>query len=338
MQFMLWGGFLAFVAAMMAFDLGLLNRSERTPSTRRAIIVTAGLFALACGFAGFLWRAYDQHWFDAGAAVTRPDGSVVRPALAGAEAAGQFLAGYLLELSLSADNVFVIFLIFQFFRIPEEFQRRALFWGVLGAVVLRGVMIVAGAALVAKFSWLLAALGAFLIWTALKMLRLDSDDINPEDNLFIRWARRVYPISPRLDAERFFVVGEDGRRAATPLFLALLAVETTDVVFAIDSIPAIFGVTRDPFIVFSSNIFAILGLRSLFLALARMVSAFHLLKYFLCVLLALIGAKMIASEVFGWHPPTAWTLALVAGCLGGGVAASLLRPAPADSGQAPDGT
>jgi tellurite resistance protein TerC len=254
--------------------------------------------------------------------------------LRGSEAAEQFVLGYILELSLSMDNVFVIALIFGYFRVPLEYQHRVLFWGILGAFVMRGLMIGLGAALVARFEWILYVFGAFLLFTGVKMVFADQEGVNPERNPVIRWARRVCPVTTNFDGQNF-TTRLEGRLALTPLALVLLMVETTDLVFAVDSIPAIFGVTRDPFIVFTSNVFAILGLRSLYFVLAGAIAYFRYLKVGLAFVLVFIGLKMLldphAAEHHGREPlwfqleiPTGVSLAVVGGIIGISIGVSLI--------------
>jgi tellurite resistance protein TerC len=224
-----------------------------------------------------------------------------------------FITGYLLELSLSMDNVFVIALIFSYFRVPSQHQHRVLFWGILGALIMRGVMIAVGAALVSRFSWVLYIFGAFLLFTGVKMLFAGDGGVEPENNLVLRLARKFFPVAPDFEGQKFFTQW-NGRRALTPLALVLLMVETTDLVFALDSIPAIFGVTQDPFIVFTSNVFAILGLRSLYFVLANAIDYFRFLKYGLSLVLVYIGIKMLLVK---WvHIPTRLSLGIVVGIIG----------------------
>ncbi|MBS0191242.1 MAG: TerC family protein [Phycisphaerales bacterium] len=236
----------------------------------------------------------------------------------------EYLSGWLIEYSLSLDNIFVIAIIFAHFAIPKQYQHRVLFWGILGALVMRGVMIALGAVLIAQFQWVLYVFGAFLIFTAFKLLRDNSSEPTPEEGIVYRLARKVFPFHPTLDGQKFFV-RKDGRLWMTPLFLVLLIVEGTDVVFAVDSIPAIFSITQDPFLVFTSNVFAILGLRSLYFALAAMMDKFRFLKLSLAFILAFVGVKMIL--VF-WHIHLGAPLSLIiiVLALAAGVAASLLLP------------
>jgi tellurite resistance protein TerC len=241
----------------------------------------------------------------------------------------EFYAGYLVEQALSVDNLFVFILIFGYFRVPQELQHRVLFWGILGALLMRGAMIGAGAILLAQFHWIIYLFGAFLVYTGFKMAFGGGSDIEPEQNPVIRMVRRFVPLTTKFHGEQFFVQeaiepGGALRRVATPLFVVLVLVETTDVVFAVDSIPAIFGVTRNPFLVYTSNVFAILGLRSLYFVLANVIGKFHLLKYGLSVVLAFVGVKMLLSEV---RPiGIGVSLGVVAGVLVGSVLLSLVIP------------
>lgn len=272
-----WAAFLAFVALVLALDLGLLGRRDRKPSFREAVAWVAVWISLAVGF-GFLLSAWR-----------------------GPEDAQLFAAGYLLELALSVDNLFVFILVFAHFRIPEELQRRVLFWGIVGAVAFRAAFILLGVAAVERFSWLLPVFGAFLLFTGAKMALANDADEGKDlaENLFLRLARRILPLTPRLHGSRFAVV-EDGRRVLTPLFLVLLVIEATDIVFAVDSIPAVLGILppgmpleEKRFVAFTSNIFAILGLRSLYFALSGFLAYFRFLKPALSFILCFIGAKML---------------------------------------------
>jgi tellurite resistance protein TerC len=239
----------------------------------------------------------------------------------GAEAAGQFLMGYLLEKSLSIDNIFVIAMVFSYFQVPLAQQHRVLFWGILGAVALRGVMIALGVTLINRFDWIVYVFGAILIWTAVKMMMLRQETVAPRDNPLVRLVQSRFPVTVDYHGSRFFVM-ENGRRAATPLFLALVLVESSDAMFAIDSIPAVFAVTRDPFIVFTSNVFAILGLRSLYFVLAGYMERFRYLKSSLVVLLAFVGVKMMLSNHY--HIPDGVSMGMIAGILAIGIFASML--------------
>ena len=292
-----WLAFIACVLVFLALDLGLFHRHAHVVKFREALLWTGTWFSLAMLFALGL-----------------------RP-LRGPDEALEFLTGYLIELSLSMDNVFVIALIFGYFQIPARYQHRVLFWGIVGALVMRGFMIGAGVALISWLSWILYVLGLFVLFTGIKMLFVRTE-VHPERNSVIRWVRRLYPVSPHLDGQKFLTVW-NGRVALTPLALVLVMVETTDLIFALDSIPAIFAVTTKPFIVFTSNVFAILGLRSLYFVLARLIDKFHFFKLSLVVVLAYVGFKMVVSHHL--DIPSWISLCVILGVLLLGVIASLIR-------------
>jgi tellurite resistance protein TerC len=295
----LWAGFIALILGLLAVDLFLLHREDGEVSTRSALRWTAAWIAVALLFDGWIW------WrLGAGKAV-------------------EFLTGYLIEESLSVDNLFVFILVFDALAVPPALQRRVLTWGILTAIVLRAAMILGGTALIARFDWLLYVFGAFLVVTGIRLaLRKEEEEPHPERSWAFRTLRRVVPSTSAFHG-RAFLVREGGRLLATPLFLALALIELSDVVFALDSIPAIFGVTLDPFIVFTSNIFAILGLRSLYFAVARAMDRFAYLEYGLAAVLVFIGGKMLAAK---WvHLPALASLAVVALFLGGAMAFSAWR-------------
>ncbi len=292
-----WIGFIVFVLAMLAVDLGLFNRGSGAISVKQAFAWSGVWIGLALVFNVIVW-----HFFGRGAAV-------------------EFLTGYLIEKSLSVDNIFVFVVIFGALAIPAAHQRRVLFWGILSALVLRAGMIFGGTALLARFHWLIYVFGAFLVLTGLKLLFGRDESVDPEKSVALRLARRVIPSTPKLSGDRFWV-RENGRWLATPLLMALLLVEFTDVVFALDSIPAIFAVTQDPFIVFTSNIFAILGLRSLFFVLAGFVDKFAYLKVGLAGVLVFVGTKMAIVDFV--KIPAFVSLGVIAAILAGSVVASLL--------------
>ncbi len=273
-----WAGFILCVLVFLALDLGVFHRRARVIGFGEALAWSALWFALAMLFAGAM-----AHW-------------------RGREEATEFVAGYVIELSLSLDNILFIALIFAWFRVPLEFQHRLLFWGILGALVMRGAMIAVGAALIHQFDWVLYVFGAFLIFAGARMFFSKQETVHPEKNLALRLAQKLFPVSQNFDGQRFFT-RFNGRFALTPLALVLLLVETTDLIFATDSIPAVFSVTRQPFIVFTSNIFAILGLRSLYFLLAGALGNFRYLKIGLSIVLAFVGAKMLV-EPHG--PPSRW--------------------------------
>jgi tellurite resistance protein TerC len=292
---LLWGGFLVFVVAMLALDLGVFHRKAHVVSAREALGWSATWVALALLFAAFVFARF------------------------GTGAGLEFLTGYVIEESLSIDNLFVFVVVFGALGIPPLFQHRVLFWGILSAVVLRAGMIFAGSALLARFHGLVYVFGAFLVLTGVKLLLQRHQETRPEDGWALRLARRLVPTTPRLDGQRFFT-REGGRWRATPLFLALVLVELTDVIFAVDSIPAILAITSDPFLVFTSNIFAILGLRSLFFLLGGLIERFRHLRLGLSGVLVFVGAKMTLADVFPVPPLVSLVVVLL--ILGAAVAAS----------------
>ena len=294
-----WVGFVAFVLAMLALDLGVFNKRPHVVHPKEATIWTAVWVGLALLFAGGL-AYFESH-----------------------QTALTFLTGYLIEESLSIDNIFVIVLIFQYFAVPAQYQHRVLFWGILGALVMRGLFIGLGAALLARFEWIIYIFGALLIVTGVRMAVKQDEEFDAEQNPVVKAVRRVLPLTDGYRGKHFFVV-EDGKRYATPLLLVLLLVEATDLIFAIDSIPAIFGITRDPFLVFTSNIFAVLGLRSLYFLLASVVTKFWMLKYGLAIILTFVGAKMLLES---WiHIPILLSLGVVILLLAISIAGSLIWP------------
>jgi tellurite resistance protein TerC len=302
-----WGGFLAFVAAMLALDLGVFHRRSHEVRPREALAWSAVWVALAMAFAGLVWKRD------------------------GAESGMAFLTGYVIEKSLSVDNVFVFVVLFGTLGIPALYQHRVLFWGILSALVLRGAMIWGGTALLARFHGVVYLFGAFLILTGARLLLGRGEAEHPEQSRLFRAVRRVLPSTSRLDGARFFT-REGGRRVGTPLLVALVLVELSDVVFAVDSIPAIFAVTTDPYLVFTSNIFAILGLRSLYFVLAGAVVRFTYLRPSLAAVLMFVGVKMIVAR---WvELPPAASLAVVTGILSAGVAASAWKARRAARGAA----
>jgi tellurite resistance protein TerC len=295
---LLWAGFLSFVAAMLALDLGVFHRKAHAVRFKEALGWSAVWIGLALAFNAWLGWQF------------------------GRQVGVEFLTGYLIEKSLSLDNIFLFVVIFGALGIPALYQHRVLFWGILGAVALRAVMIFAGAALLERFHFLIYVFGGLLLVTGVKMYLQRGKVERPEESRLLSWARRFVPTTHRLQGERFFSL-EGGRRVATPLFLALLLIEAADVVFAVDSIPAIFAVTRDPFIVFTSNIFAILGLRSLFFLVAGLVDRFAYLKVGLAAVLVFVGAKMLLVEVV--KVPALVSLAVIVAILGAAALASWLK-------------
>lgn len=305
---------------MLAIDLGVVNRKAHVISVREALTFTAVLVVLAFAFAGFIYFAYENHWMALGIHVDRMDNTVNDGRLA----ALKFITGYLIELSLSADNVFVMAMIFVHLRIPPQFQHRVLIWGILGALFLRGVMIVVGVALVSRYHWILYVFGAFLVYTAIKMLLTkDEGHIETDEVFIIRLLRRFFPVTGQFNEHHFTAI-VDGRRMLTPLAVGLVLIDVLDLVFALDSIPAAFAITADPFLVFTSNVFAILGLRSLYFALAALMHRFIYLKYALALILVFIGGKIFLHGLIG-KIPALLSLGVTFGLLAGGVLLSLLK-------------
>ncbi len=306
-----WIGFFVFVAILLFLDLFVLNKEDHVPRTREALMWTAMWTTIGLGFSGFVYLAYKNGW--------------VTSDLAPQKAVITYLTGYLVELSLSMDNVFVIAVIFGYFKVPAIYQHRVLFWGILGAIFFRLAMILAGVYLLEQFDWMFYVFGLLLLYSAVQMLR-KSDDPDLTNNPIIKFVKRMVPVTDKYHGHDFFV-RIDGKRAATPLFIALIVVETTDVIFAVDSIPAILGITTDSFLVFSSNILAILGLRSLYFVLSSMINKFEYLEYSLALILVFVGVKMLLHQV--WHPADWVSLAVIFGLLAAGVLISLTRSAPA---------
>ena len=314
MSFGVWAGFIGLVLLLLALDLGVLNRRPHVVSVREALGWTAGWVVLSLVFNGCVYLAYRDGWF--GLTTTAEVPSADRGAVL-------FFTAYLVEKSLSLDNIFVIAMVFSFFRVPPRLQHRVLFWGVLGALVMRGAMIGAGLALIRQFSWVSYVFGALLIGTAVKMAVSRDEHIDPDKSLVVRLVRRLVPVTQGF-REHHFVVREEGRWAATPLLMALLVVESMDLIFAVDSIPAVFGVTTDPFLVFTSNVFAVLGLRALYFALAAVLDRFRYMKPALIVVLAFVGGKMLVAH---WLPISpVISLAVIVGVLCTGVLASVVIP------------
>jgi tellurite resistance protein TerC len=300
--------FIAFnagVLAVLAIDLGIFNKKAHAASVKEAATWSAVWITLSLGFAGLILTLYGKD-----------------PAL-------EFVTGYLIEYSLSIDNIFVIVLIFSYFRIPEKYQHRVLFWGIIGALLMRGTMIGAGALLIQRFHWIIYVFGAFLIFTGIRMATHDEADIEPEANPILRLVRRILPITHDYRGQEFFVKEPPTRGAppaimATPLFVVLVLVETTDLIFAVDSIPAIFAVTRDPFLVYTSNVCAILGLRSLYFLLAGVINKFHLLKLGIAAVLTFVGVKMLLSGYY--EIPIHLSLLVIVAVLAVSVIASIVFP------------
>jgi len=308
----LWIMFLSVVLALLAIDLGVFHRRSHVIKISEGACWTTLWVVLALIFNVLVYYLYEHHILGIGREIGHE--------LSGEQAALQFFTGYVIEKSLSLDNIFIIALIFTYFGIPAAYQHRVLFWGILGALVLRGGMIAAGTALIHRFSWITYVFGGLLMLTAVKMLIARHDNIEPNKNPLVRIARKLFPVSSELDGQKFFTL-VDGRRAVTPLLLVLLVVESTDVLFAVDSIPAIFAVTSDPFLIFTSNVFAILGLRSLYFVLAGVMDRFRYLKMSLVFLLAFVGVKMLLAHHY--PIPTLVSLAIISGILSVGVLASI---------------
>lgn len=310
----LWLAFMALVATLLALDLGVLHRKQREIGVAESLLLSAGYIAIACVFGGWVWWQY------------------------GAESGIDWYTGFFVEKSLSLDNVFVIALIFGYFAVPRQYQHRVLFWGILGVIVLRAIMIALGAALVSEVSWILYVFGAFLVLTGIKMLFASDKPKDLSDNLLLKFLKRHLRVTPALHGQKFFVrqplaQGDKPVLWATPLFLALILVEAADLVFAVDSVPAIFAITQDPFIVYTSNIFAILGLRALYFALAAMIHRFHYLKYALAAVLVFIGGKIFLVNIIGKIPAVV-SLSVTLGLIVGGIVASLLLTARKPEAQA----
>ena len=294
----LWIGFSLFIFTMLSLDLGLFNRKAHTIKYREAWIWSAVWVTLALIFAGIVFYYL------------------------GSQRGFEFLTGYIIELSLSVDNLFVFLLIFSYFKVPARFQHRVLFWGVMGALIMRLTMIFIGAALINRFHWIIYIFGAFLVYTGIKMFRQEEIDIHPDQNPLVRVVTRFLPVSRHYDEDKFFT-RQNGKLTGTLLLLVLMVVEVTDLVFAVDSIPAIFAVTTNTFIVYTSNVFAILGLRSMYFLLAGVVDKFRYLRTGLAIVLTFIGMKMLVAAA-GFHIPTKFSLVFVALVLAGSVVASLL--------------
>ncbi len=328
-NFALWAGFITLILMLLALDLGILNRKAHVISAKEAMGWTAFWVSLSLGFSVFVYFAYQNQWFELTHAKAIAVGDTPEWL-----AFTEYLAGYIIEQSLSLDNIFVIALIFAYFKVPPIYQHRVLFWGILGAIVMRGIMIAIGAALITQFHWIIYVFGVMLILTAVKLLLAGDSHVDPEKNPLVRIARRIYPVTQNYEGEKFFTT-LNGRKAVTPMFLVLLVVESTDVMFAVDSIPAIFAVTQDPFIVFTSNVFAILGLRSLYFALAAIMGKFKYLKLSLVFILAYVGVKMLLSKIY--PIPTAASLGVIAGILAVGIIASVMASRKDDANRHPPG-
>lgn len=314
----LWIGFISMVLLLLTLDLGVLSRKAETVSVRRAMVFTGFTVVLALAFAvGVYWMFQTDFQ---GISTSRPP---LQPK-SGSEAAAKFLNAWVIEYALSMDNILVIALIFRYFYIPPKYQHRVLFWGVLGALIMRGTMIGAGTILVQKFEWILYVFGVILLYTAFKLLFSDEESLDPDQTIAARVAKKLFPLSQELDGQKFFTM-RAGFRQATPLFLVLVIIEGTDVIFAVDSIPAAFAITNDPFLIFTSNIFAILGLRSMYFALSAVIDRFRFLKMALVFVLAFVGVKMLI-KYWDIKVPAELSLGIVVGLLTMGIGASWIIP------------
>lgn len=299
-QLWAWTGFGIFVVLMLALDLGVFHRKSHEVSVKEALIWSGVWITLALGFNVIVWL-----WH-------------------GPTAAFDFLAGYLVELSLSVDNLFVFLLLFGYFRVPSQYQHKVLFWGILGALAMRAIFIAAGITLIERFHWIIYVFGGFLVFTGLKIAFSQDHEIHPERNPMLKLVRRLIPITNDYVGSNFFTK-VDGRTLATPLFVVLVLVESTDLIFAVDSVPAVLAITTDPFIVYTSNVFAIMGLRSMFFALAGVMKLFRFLNYGLAAVLVFVGVKMLGADFF--KLPSFVSLIVIVSLLGIAVIASLLFPA-----------
>ena len=304
----LWVGFNLFVLAMLALDLGVFHRKSHAVSGKEALTWSLVWISLSLVFNAIIYFFWDR---------MMPQSSYTNT-----EAALAFFTGYLIEKSLSVDNIFVFILIFSFFGVPAAYQHRVLFWGILGALLMRGALIAIGVALLEQFNWIIYLFGAFLIFTGIRMARHQEEEIHPDQNPVVKFFRKIMPVTENFEKDKFFI-RRAGKILATPLFLILLIVESTDLVFAVDSIPAIFAVTREPFIVYTSNVFAILGLRALYFLLANVMDKFQYLKLGLSAVLTFIGIKMVIVDLY--HIPVGVSLAIVASILTIAVLASLWK-------------
>ncbi len=308
-----WMAFTVFVLAMLALDLGVFHRESHVVKVKEALTWSAVWIGLSLIFCGVLYLFWDKIPHES----TEYNNS---------QAALAFLTGYIIEKALSIDNVFVILMLFSYFSIPAKYQHRVLFWGIIGVLVMRAAMIFAGVALIKNFDWMVYIFGLILIGAALKMIVMKDKEVDPEKNPVLKLFRRMMPITKELHGQQFFT-RVDGRAWATPLFVVLLLVEATDLMFAIDSVPAIIAITRDPFLVFTSNIFAILGLRSLYFAIAGLMGMFAYLAYGLSAILAFVGVKMLLQgPILDYKLPVEWSLGIILAILGISVAASYLFP------------
>ena len=326
-----YAGFTVFVCVLLALDLGVFHRDAHAVSFKEAATWSVVWVSLAMLFlAGFYWFMLQR--FPADPRLTALSG--FDPQATAREAALQFLAGYVIEYSLSVDNIFVFVVVLNYFLIPTKYQHRVLFFGILGALCFRAAFIAIGAALM-QYQWVIVLFGVFLVYTGVRMMIAKETGVEPEQNAIIRQFRKMMPVTKELHEQSFFVK-IDGRKHATPLFIALLFLEMTDIVFAVDSVPAIFALTREPLIFFTSNIFAIFGLRNLYFMLREAIDKFHMLKYGLGVVLIFVGLKMtVLNRLFDGHFPITWSLGIIVGVIGASVVLSLLFPKPHVEGEPP---
>ncbi len=307
----IWTGFLLLIFCFLALDLGVLNKKDHVIRTREAALWTSLWVSIALGFSFAIYWLYSSEHI--------PNPTQLSPS----DAVLKYITGYLIELSLSIDNVFVIAIIFRAFGIPPKYQHRVLFWGILGAIVFRALMILFGITLINQFDWIIYVFGAFLIYTAYKMFRSENIEYDPKNSFVFKQVKKIYPLTTQIYGNKFFM-RRMGLNAATPLFVALIVIEITDILFALDSIPAILAITADPFLVFSSNIMAILGLRSMFFLVSRMLAKFRYIHYSLAVILGFVGVKMLSAHY--WHIEGWISLALIVVALATGIATSLFIP------------
>ncbi len=305
---LVWAIFVVVIILFLAFDLGVVNRNPHIIKTKEAAMWTAIWVGVALAFSGIIFWLYSEEL------IANPTHLTPHRAML------KYITGYLIELSLSIDNVFVIAVIFSSFAIPKKYQHEVLFWGIIGAIVFRALMIFFGVALINKFEWIIYVFGAFLLFTAFRMLVHKEEQFDPKTSRLFRLLKRIFPVSHKMDGDKFFIK-RMGVKAATPLFVALIIIELTDILFALDSIPAILAISADPFIVFTSNIFAVLGLRSMFFLISRMLDKFRYINYSLVVILAFVGVKMIISEHVDL--PEWLSLAVIGLALIGGILASV---------------
>ncbi|NER11329.1 tellurite resistance protein TerC [Muriicola jejuensis] len=308
---LIWVAFISLIVVFLAMDLGVFNKRDHVIRSKEASLWTALWVTVALSFSGVIY------WLFSEGLMANPTGMTPNKAVL------NYITGYLIELSLSIDNVFVIAVIFSAFSIPPMYQHRVLFWGILGAIIFRALMIIFGVALINQFDWAIYVFGVFLLYTAFKMLKSDSIKFDPKRSLVFKYLRKIYPLTNHMNGRHFFIK-RMGIKAATPLFVALIVIELTDILFALDSIPAILAITADPFIVFSSNIMAILGLRSMYFLVSRMLSKFRFINYSLVVILGFVGLKMLGSEFV--HVEEWISLLVIVVSLASGIITSLLIP------------